>query len=59
MVELLPHALLIAHETVYVPVAVVALVGAVTVTEDPVVALVMVPLLTDQLYELAPVAEAV
>ena len=59
MTELLPHGLPIAHDTVYVPVAVVVLVGAVTVTEDPVVALVMVPLLTDQLYELAPVAEAV
>ena len=57
VVELLPQALPTVHDTVYVPVAVVELGGAVTLTEVALVpgAVVKEPLLRDQLYVLAPV----
>ena len=55
VVEVLPvnglelQALLTVQDTVYVPDD-----GAVTLTVEPVVELVMLPLLTDQLYVVAP-----
>ena len=54
VVELLPQALPTVHDTVYVPVAVLALVGAVTVRLAPEVT-TPVKLPVDQLYVLDPV----